>query len=50
MRSASELNDKELLIAYASVCERSSQIYKEKKDLEDEMSKRYKKELDENRR
>ena len=49
MRSAGELNDKELLIAYASVCKRSKQLHKEKLDLEEEMAKRYEKELEEKR-
>lgn len=49
MRSASELNDKELLLAYASVCKRVNLLYKEKKELEEVMAQRYEKELESNR-
>ena len=49
MRNASELNDKELMIAYSSVDKRLKSLYKEKKDLEEEMAKRYENELESNR-
>ena len=49
MRSANELNDKELLLAYTSVCKRSDLLYKEKKELEKVMAERYEKELEDNR-
>ena len=50
MRSANELNDKELLLAYASVCKRSNLLYKEKKELEEVMAQRYENELDNNKK
>ena len=49
MKSVLELDDKEILIAYASVCKRSNQLYKEKKEIEEEMARRYERELEEHR-
>ena len=49
MRSVSELDDKELRQAYVSATKRYNETYKQKKELEDEMYKRYEKELEENR-
>lgn len=42
MKSASELTDTELIFAYSSAIERANEIYKEKKDLEEEMNRRRK--------
>ena len=49
MRSVSELDDKELRQAYVSATRRYNEAYKQKKELEEEMYKRYERELEENR-
>ena len=49
MKKAVELTDKELRQAYVFAMKRYNETYKEKKDLEEEMFRRYEKELDENR-
>ena len=49
MRSVTELTDKELRQAYVLARRRYKEAYKEKADLEEEMAKRYEKELEENR-
>lgn len=49
MKSVTELDDKELRQAYVSACRRYNESYKEKKSIEDEMYRRYERELEENR-
>ena len=49
MKTASELDEKELRQAYVFACRRYNEAYKQKKELEEEMYKRYEKELEENR-
>jgi hypothetical protein len=49
MRSVTELTDKELRQAYVSVYRRYNETYKQKKELEEEMFRRYERELEENR-
>ena len=49
MRSVTELTDKELRQAYVFACKRYNEAYKQKKEIEEEMYKRYEKELEENR-
>ena len=49
MRRCCELNDKELRQAYVSATRRYNEAYKEKKELEEEMFKRYERELEINR-
>lgn len=49
MKSVLELDDKELRQAYVSACRRYNESYKEKKSIEEEMYRRYEKELEEHR-
>lgn len=49
MKKIVELDDKELRQAYVFACRKYNDSYKEKKAIEDEMFRRYEKELDENR-
>jgi hypothetical protein len=50
MPTIDKLNDTELRRAYVVACRNYSNSYKAKKDIEDEMYRRFEKELDENRR
>ena len=45
-KTANELNNDELIYAFASVCKRIEENYKEKKELEEEMKSRFNKKLD----
>ena len=49
MKTVAELDDKELRQAYVIACEQYDNSYKEKKSIEEEMRRRFKKELEENR-
>ena len=49
MKKACELTDKELRQAYVFASRRYNEAYKEKKELEEEMFRRYEKELEEHR-
>lgn len=49
MKSVTELDDKELRQAYVSACRRYNESYKEKKNIEEEMCRRFERELEENR-
>lgn len=44
-----EMNDKQLRQAYVIACKQYNQSYKDKKDIENEMYKRFEIELEENR-
>lgn len=50
MRGISDLSDKELRQEYVFVSKRYNELYKQKKDIEEEMVKRYELELEENRK
>jgi hypothetical protein len=49
MKTASELDEKELRQAYVFACRRYNEAYKQKKELEEEMYKRFERDLEENR-
>lgn len=49
MKSVAELNDTELRQAYVYATRRYNDAYREKKQLEDEMFRRYERELEANR-
>ena len=49
MKSVSELTDKELRQAYVYATRRYNEAYKEKKSIEEEFYRRYKRDLEENR-
>jgi hypothetical protein len=49
MKSVLELNDTELRQAYVYATRRYNDAYREKKQLEDEMFRRYERELEANR-
>lgn len=49
MKKASELTEQELRQAYVYATRRANEAYREKKELEEEMYRRYEKELEENR-
>lgn len=44
-----DMSDKQLRQAYVLVCKQYNQAYKDKKDIENEMYKRFEIELEENR-
>ena len=50
MKTIGQLDDKELRRAYVIACEQYDNSYKEKKNIEEEMRKRFKNELEENRK
>lgn len=50
MNTPDKLNDKELRQAYVVAVKNYNNSYKAKKELEEEMFRRFEKELDENRR
>ena len=49
MKTVAELKEKELRQAYVFACRQYNNSYKEKKNIEEEMFRRYERELDENR-
>lgn len=49
MKSVLELDEKELRQAYVSACRRAKEANKEKKDIEEEMCRRFERELEEHR-
>lgn len=49
MKKPNELTEKELRQAYVIATRQYNLIYKQKKDLEEEMFRRYERELEENR-
>ena len=50
MNTVDKLSDTELRRAYVVACRNYNNSYKAKKDIEDEMCRRFEKELEENRR
>lgn len=48
-KTIKELEEKELRQAYVFACRKYNTAYKEKKEIEEEMFRRYEKELEENR-
>ena len=48
-RTIRELEEKELRQAYVFACRKYNAAYKEKKEIEDEMFRRYERDLEENR-
>lgn len=50
MKSIAELNDTELRRAYVYATRRYNDAYREKKQIEDEMFRRYERELEANRK
>ena len=49
MKKANELTEQELRQAYVFAIKRYNEAYREKKELEEEMYRRYERELEENR-
>ena len=49
MKRVSELDEKDLRQAYVSACRRAKEANKEKKDIEEEMCRRFERELEEHR-
>ena len=50
LRTVDKLDEKELRIAYVVACRAYNNAYKNKKEIEEEMYRRFEKDLEENRK